>query len=195
MRERRCMSGDYISRTFPITEQEFVELDKKYGDLCQYAAWQLYKKNSKNNHTDEQADIAQDLYLALMRAGSYYKRQTYIFRCLMLCKKYAKDKKTKLAVKQLTRLWKNKTRHGANRQKFGPTQEEMLEGIKNKIVPITLHPNKQAPLILDDCFNTYCKAITWNAQKAMGKKISREKGLRQGQVSLSDFDYLANVEL
>jgi hypothetical protein len=43
-------------------------------------------------------------------------------------------------------------------------------------------------------FLTYCKQILWNATKHLGKKISREKPLRSGQVSLSDHDYLSIAE-
>ena len=48
---------------------------------------------------------------------------------------------------------------------------------------------------IDGKFTTYCKAITWNAQKSMGKKITREKGIRQAMVSLSEFDYLSSSKL
>ena len=67
-----------IFTQFPVTSEEYEKLDEKFGDLCEYAAWQLIKKNSRNNHTDEQTDISQELRIALIRAGSYYKRQVYI---------------------------------------------------------------------------------------------------------------------
>lgn len=183
-------SAEQIYCQFPITEQEYMTLNHKFGDLCEYAAWQLYKKNSKNNHTDEQSDIAQDLRMALLRAGSYYKRQVYIERCLELCEQYAEDGFLKLLIQELKQLWKNKTRHGANRQKFGPHQEHILQNITKNIVPENKVPTKSAPLQIDGKFNTYCKAICWNSQKQLGKKITREKGIRQGMVSLSEFDYL-----
>lgn len=183
-------SGEKIGIDFPITEEEFLELDKRFGNLAQYAAWQLYKKNTKSNHTDEQADIAQDLNLALLRAGSYYKRQVYIESCLEMCEEYADDGFLKLIIQELKCLWKNKTRHGASRQKFGPMQEQILNKITNTIIPPEKVPDKKASLRLDAKFSTYAKAITWNAQKAMGKKITKERGLRQGLVSLSEYDYL-----
>jgi len=165
-------------------------LNKKFGDLCEYAAWQLIKKNSRNNHTDEQQDIAQDLRISLIRAGSYYKRQTYIEQCLSLCEKYAKDRFIVYLVRELRELWKNKTRHGANRQKYGPFQERILERLVRKLVPKKERPNRYADLRMDSKFTTYCKAIVWNGQKSMGKKITREKTIRAGQVSISEFDYL-----
>jgi hypothetical protein len=179
-----------ICKKFPVTTAEFEQLEKKFGSLAQYAAWQLIKKNSRNNHTDEQEDIAQELRISLIRAGSYYKRQVYIEACLELCEKYAKDKLLVNLVESLQLLWKNKTRHGASRQKFGRHQEMLLEKLMQKIVPRSERPRRHAPLRIDGKFTTYCKAITWNAQKSMGKKITREKSLRGSQVSLSHFDFL-----
>ncbi len=96
-------------------------------------------------------------------------------------------------LQELVILWHNRTRHGANRQKFGPQQEKLLRKVVNSIVPARERPDKKAPLRVDAKFETYCKAITWNSQKSMGRKITREKSIRTGQVSLSDFDYLVSV--
>lgn len=181
-----------IHDSFPVTEEEYLLLNDKFGELCEYQAWQLIKKNTRNNHTDSQEDIAQDMRIALLRAASYYKRQCYIEACMELCKKCGKDPVIKSVVKQLANLWKNKTRHGANKQKFGPHQEKMLDKLVKSLVPIKERPNKKAPLRIDAKFTTYCKAITWNAQKSLGKRITREKGIRTGMVSLSEYDYLAN---
>lgn len=181
-----------ISEKFPVTDREYYLLNDKYGNLCEYAAWQLLKKNSRNNHTNEQEDIAQELRISLLRAGSYYKRQCYIERCLELCDKHAKDKFISFLVAELQYLWKNKTRHGANRQKYGPFQENILEKLVQSIVPKSERPSKTTELKIDSKFSTYAKAICWNAQKSMGKKITREKSIRAGQVSLSEFDYLGS---
>lgn len=179
-----------IQNSFPVTEEEYEILNKKFGELCEYQAWQLIKKNTRNNHTDSQEDIAQDMRIALLRAASYYKRQCYIEKSLEVCKKHAKDPVIKSVLKQLSNLWKNKTRHGANKQKFGVHQEKMLDKLVKSLVPSTERPNKKSTLVMDTKFITYCKAITWNAQKALGKKITREKSIRTGMVSISEFDYL-----
>jgi hypothetical protein len=179
-----------IQDSFPVTEEEYLLLNSKFGELCEYQAWQLIKKNTRNNHTDSQEDIAQDMRIALLRAASYYKRQCYIELCIDLCKKHAKDPVLKSVVKRLANLWKNKKRHGANKQKFGPHQEQMLESLVTGVVPLKERPDRKAPLKIDAKFTTYCKAITWNAQKSLGKKITREKTIRTGMVSLSEFDYL-----
>ena len=181
---------NHILISFPIDATEYNKLDEKFGDLCEYAAWQLFKKNSRNNHTDDQQDMSQELRWALIVAGSYYKRQVYIEACLKACCKHAKDELTSGVVEELVGLWADKTKHGANKQKFGQHQEEILERLVQRIVPSDLRPDKNAPLKIDGKFTTYCKAITWNKQKAMGKKITREKSIRSGQVSLSEFDYL-----
>ena len=180
-----------IQESFPVTEEEYAILDGKFGELCEYQAWQLIKKNTRNNHTDSQEDIAQDMRIALLRAASYYKRQCYIESCLDLCKKYAKDPVLKGVYKRLANLWKNKTRHGANKQKFGPHEEKILEKMVKGIVPVKERPDRKSSLRMDSKFATYCKAITWNAQKSLGKKITREKSIRTGMVSLSEYDYLA----
>lgn len=186
-----------ICKSFPIGEEEYKKLDSHFGQLSHYIAWQLYKKNSRNNHTDEQEDIAQELTIALIRAGSYYKRQVYIEKSLDLCYKFVKDKDKllTLVVLELKNLWANKIRHGASRQKFGTYQEKILNKILKKVVPKNERPDKKAPLEIDGKFTTYCKAITWNAQKSMGKKITREKGIRGSMVSLSEFDYLGSSKL
>jgi len=182
-----------IFATFPVTEEEYLRLDKQFGSLAQYQSWQLIKKNSRNNHINSQEDFVQDLRISLLTAGSYYKRQVYIETCLLLCEKHVKDKFLKYLVNGLCNLWKNKTRHGANKQKFGPYQEQLLAKLVKTIIPADKRPSKQAPLQIDTKFKTYCKAITWNNVKAMGKKITRSKSITTGQVSLSEFDYLANI--
>lgn len=179
-----------ISSTFPISEEEFSELDKKFGDLCNFASWQLKRRNVKNNSTEELEDFIQELKMSIIRAGSYYKRQIYIESCLLLARRHAQDDFTRTILKELIKLWKNRKRHGANRQKFGDYQERILERIVNDIVPNKLKPKKDDPLRIDEKFARYCKAITWNTQRAMGKKITKELSLRNGLVSLSEFDYL-----
>jgi len=179
-----------ICNNFRINEEEFSELDKKFGKLCWHASHELKKKNSNNNFTDDAEDIKQELLMSMLRAGSYYKRQIYIEKSLEVAKKYIEDELVKNIVYELDNLWNNRTRHGANRQKFGKHQENMLELIIKKNVPTDEQPDKQQNLKIDTKFATYCKAIVWNGQKSMGKKITREKSIRSGQVSLSEYDYL-----
>ena len=183
-----------IQDSFPVTEEEYMLLNEKFGELCEYQAWQLIKKNTNNNHTDSQEDIAQDMRMALLRAASYYKRQCYIENCFESCTKHLKGKTLRDVLKKLKNLWKNKTRHGANKQKFGPQEEKLLDKLVKGSVPVKQRPNKKEPLRMDSKFATYCKAITWNAQKSLGKKITREKSIRTGMVSLSEYDYLGGKD-
>ena len=179
-----------IVGNFPVTEREYQILDEKFGNLCHYAAWQLQKKNARNNHTNDPDDDVQELRIALIRAGSYYKRQTYIEQCFKTLNEHAKDKFIKKLVAQLQQLWTDRRRHGANRQKFGEFQELLLDRLVKKHVPKEKRPRRDQPLRLDAKFSTYLKQIVWNAQKSLGKKITREKSWRTGLVSLSEYDYL-----
>jgi hypothetical protein len=179
-----------IIHDFPITETEFADLDRRFSRLCWHASHELKKKNSNNNFLDDAEDIKQELQMSMLRAGSYYKRQVYIEKSLAAARKYAKDRFVARLVDELENLWANRTRHGANRQKYGKFQERMLDRIVRRFVPKQERPDKTAPLKIDTKFATYCKAIVWNGQKSLGKKITREKAIRNGMVSLSEFDYL-----
>ena len=179
-----------ICSSFPITEKEYYDLNKKFGKLCYYAAHQLKKKNSRNNVAEDIDDINQELQLSIIRAGSYYKRQIYIEKSLKVAKIYAKDPFTIAVLNNLENLWNNRTKHGASRQKFGEYQELLLSNIIKKHTPEDQQPNKNDLLKIDCKFSTYCKAIVWNGQKSMGKKITKEKNIRTGLTSLSEYDYL-----
>ena len=178
-----------ISLEFPISNEEYFELDEKCSRLCWHAAHELKKKNSLNNYTDDAEDIKQSLTLDMLKAGSYYKRQIYIEKCLLIVKKFVVDSFLLKIIEELEDLWVNRTRHGANRQKFGGWQEQILERLVKKYVPVKHRPDKKERLKIDAKFATYCKAIVWNGQKSLGKKISREKPIRNGVVSLSEFDH------
>jgi hypothetical protein len=184
--------SNHISDHFPITEKEYLELDNKFGQLTHYISWQLLKKNTRNNHTDDEEDIAQEIKISLIRAGSYYKRQVYIEKCLSLCAKHSKGRFNRNLVRSLQKLWKNKTRHGAGRQRFGPSQVEMLEKLVASFVPENERPSKDEPLDVNSKkFAVYCKSICWNTSKHIGKQISKMKVIRNGSVSINEFEYLA----
>lgn len=180
-----------ICNKFQITTEEYNKLESRFGKLAHYAAWQLKRRNAKNNFADDQEDIVQELRIALIRAGSYYKRQTYIEDCLELLKRYVKDPFMSLIVVQLCHLWDNKTRHGANRQKFGEHQEILVDQLVEKYVPLEERPAQNRTLVFDAKFHRYCKRIAWNEQKRMGKKITKEKSWRVGLTSLSEFPHIS----
>lgn len=180
----------HIFESFSLSRDEEMMLEEAFGNLCNYAAWELYRRNTRNNHTDEIEDLIQELKFAIVVAGCYYKRQTYIEDCLNTCKN-VKDKFTKKMVKELQYLWDNRTRHGANKQKFGLPQEQMLDEIVLDFIPVNKRPIKsKTKLVIDGKFTTYAKSILWNTQKAIGKRITKERSIRQGMASLSQFSYL-----
>ncbi len=180
-----------VMNSFPIGHEEYEELERKFGRLCHKAAWVFLEKNYNNNHIEEQVDIVQTLRIAVMRAGSYTKRQRYIENCFEALDKHAKDKFVRKLLNELRRLWRNRRRHGANRQKYGPFQEVILERLVQKYVPKAERPDRNARLEIDIFFARYCKQIIWNSVKSLGKKVTREKSYRTGMVSLSEFAYLA----
>jgi hypothetical protein len=180
-----------IFKSFPLTDPEYQKLEEHFGDLCRFEAWQLRRKNVKNNPGVDVDDFVQELRMSLLSAGSYYKRQKYIEASLKLARKYVVDEFTKNVVEELANLWANRKRHGANRQKYGPHQERLLANIVRRFVPRHMWPKKNKPLEMDKDFTGYCKSITWNKQKALGRKISKERELRSGLVSLSEFDCFA----
>jgi len=184
---------DYIQKAFPISSGEYEQLHKSFGDLAHYAAWQLVKKNVRNNLTDDPEDISQEILCASIQAGSYFKRQVYLESCMKACRKYITDVAVKGVLAELEDLWCNRTKHGANKQKFGEHQEKMLETLVEKFVPVDDRPRRDKPLEITAKFTTYCKAVLWNRQKSLGKKITREKAIRSGIVSLSEYDYLVST--
>ncbi len=185
-------SKQNLYNKFRVTDQEYKKLDAKFGRLAFDAAWKLIRGNYKNNCLveTELEDVVSELKFTLYLSGSYYKRQTFIENCFVVAKLYCKDKFIIHLVEELESLWLGRRSHGANRQKFGDFHEEALETIVKKHVPLELIPDASAPLVDDEKFINYCKSILWNRQKALGKKISRERTIRVGMVSLSDNKFI-----
>lgn len=173
---------------FAVTNEEYKKLQEQFAELCYFAGWQLMRKNLKNNHTEDLEDVVQQLHMALILAGRYYKRQIYIESCLKVAEEYANDEFLSNIINELKQLWATRTKHGANKKKFGDHQEALLEHIIRECVPVEKRPNINESLKMDKKFKTYCKAIAWNKQKYMGKKITRERHIRSGQVSINQFD-------
>lgn len=189
------MATKSIFRSFPVTDDEYNELEDKFGDLCKCQSWQLKRRNIKNNPGADLDDFIQDQRIAMLTAGCYYKRQRYIESCLELAIEHVKDPFIKQVIQELSNLWDNRKRHGANRQKFGDYQEKLLSQMVRQVVPRHLWPKKNRPLEFDNKFANYCKTITWNKQKSAGRKISKERSFRSGLVSLSEFDYLQEKKI
>jgi hypothetical protein len=187
-------STNSIFINFKLTNSEYEDLNNRFGRLCYKIFSELKRKNSRNNYTEELDDVLQELRISLIHAGCYYKRQIYLEDCFKQCNCYVKDKFLIMVLEELELLWLRRTQHGANKQKFGDHQEAILEMIV-KTLPLELHPKKDRNLIIDSDFSTYCKAIAWNCQKNIGKKITRERSIRGNSVSLSQHDFLASTEI
>lgn len=176
---------------FGLTNNEYAQLYKKFGNLANYASWQLKRCNAQNNLADTDIeDIIQEILIALVYAGVYYKRQCFIEECLRVADTYVEDKFTRKILDQLNDLWNNRTKHGANKRKFGDHQERILDRIINNWTPAPFRPNPNGNLQIDKKFTKYCKPILWNKQRSLGRKITRERSIRSGSVSLSSFSYL-----
>ena len=180
-----------IFHSFQLTNSEFEMLRKKFGDLCRYEAWQLLRKNLKNNHTDDFDDIQQDLLLAMSKAGIYFKRQTYLAAALDAVSEHVTDPFLVMIVGCLRNLWKNKRLHGASKQTFGQKQEAILAKLI-MTVPAEHRPDPRKPLEMCPELAVYCKSITWNQQRALGRQISKNMGFRNGVVSLSEYSHLGS---
>lgn len=163
-----------ILESFKITEEEYEKLYKKFYRLCWRAAWDLSQKNTKNNHQNDVEDFQQELLISVIRAGSYYKRQVYIEEALEVCRKHVEDPFISHILDSLQDLWNNRTRHGANRQKYGNFQEKILKQIMISTVPKYERPSRKRSLEIDQKFAIYCKQIIWNSQRSMGKKITKK---------------------
>ena len=176
---------------FRIDAEEFLALEEKFGQLCLFASWQMMQNNSRNNHQLDVEDIKQELLMAVLRAGSYYKRQTYIESSFeILDKNIPQEGIFRKVFDSLKDLWKNKTHHGAYRRKFGDPQEEILEKLVKKFVLKEDRPDIKLRLDINTKFIIYTKQIIWNAARHIGKKITKEKHIRFGQVSLSEHEHL-----
>lgn len=174
---------DICSR-WQVTDKEYEILEEQFGRYCHDVAWKLLYKNAKNNHTDDEADIYQEMRIKLFIAAAYQKRQQYIEKSLEICKKYVSNDGVK-EVEKLENMWHKKQVDG-KRVRFGVEQEELLAKLVGEYVPDNLQPKKDAPLAINDRFPAYCKSILQNRSRFLGKKITKERPVRVNQVSLSD---------
>ena len=178
-------------KSFSITSHEYELLEDEFSQLCYFVSWQLMQNNSKNNHQHEIEDFKQELLMAVIRAGSYYKRQTWIESVFVKLDQFVPKETIWSEInKSLQYLWSKKTQHGAYKRKFGEEQEDILEMLAGKFVQEIEMPSKNAQIIINNKFKIYAKRIIWNASRFIGKKITKEKTIRVGQVSLSEHDFL-----
>ncbi len=169
---------------FALTDAEYAALEPDFEDLLHFAAWRHLRANQRNNHTDEEADLAQCLRLALITAGAYYKRQCLIEGSFVELTVRIDDRGRE-EFDDLKDRWANRRRHGNGRARFGDDQERQLDDLLRRYVPPSGRPDKAASLVADRRFTTYAKSVVWNTLKQHGIKTTREKPIRFGMASLS----------
>ena len=104
-----------------------------------------------------------------------------------------KDVNVIIELDKLEDLWRSRTHHGANKQRFGLPQEVALDELVSRNVPEEDRPKKNKQLEFNSRFATYVKSVIWNRTKSLGKNISKLKGLRSGMVSLSEYEHMASL--
>jgi hypothetical protein len=201
---KRESTGDRIQRAFPITSEEFLRLEKQFDNLLHFASWKLLRGNEGGLHTEQEEDIYQELRIAMLKAASYYKRQTWVEACFKvlqenvlanhgeICGKTPLIRgRFQLEVERLSDRWSGRAHHkrGAS---FGEHEEQEL---KRLIERMPERPDCDTPLVIDAQFRTYAKSIIWNHEKQMGKRIGKEKPLRAGCVSLSENQHLSGLRI
>lgn len=162
---------------FHITDEEFIMLDKKYSKLCKWQVWRLVKRFPSRSVEFE--DMEQEIFIALLHAGSHYKRQTYIESCFEVLSEngFYED------VRPLEERWK------ADKRRFTHKHERTLEFLVSKL-PEGKKPDKGRRLVIDKVFDIYCRQITFNKKKQLCKKINKDNIIRMNSVSLEDCGYL-----
>ena len=179
-----------IVSKFPISDEEYHELHQKFDKLCCFAVWQLKKRNQTYDVLSDVDDDIQELRIALLRAASYYKRQSFIEDCFRALSAARLPGPVREVVDELWGVWESRRLHGSERKKFAAYQEEMLWQAVERHVKSAARPSASRPLRVDRRFHTYCKQIVWNAQKTIGKKLTRDKSRRRGESSLTEHEYL-----
>ena len=183
---------DYIISNFGVTNEEYEKIDELYGDLFHFMSHQLIRGNTKNNHTDEEEDIVQEVRWAAVKAAAYFKRQVYIEKCMKVVRQYIKNKEDLNKLDELETAWLQRTSHGAGKSRYSQPQEEQLDALVHLYIPEEDRPKKDKLLDFNSRFATYVKSVTWNKIRNLGKSYTKMKSLRVGQISLSEYDYLGS---
>jgi hypothetical protein len=166
-------TAERLCSAFPLTTAEYEQLEDELGDLLHFIAWKFLRCNQQANHTEEEADVCQELRIALMIGAAYFKRQTWVEACFDVLPE-SPD------VKRLKQGWDNR-----KKKHFGEKHEEELADLVGRLVPASERPSKRASLAVDGAFKGYAKSIVYNRLKQLGKRLVREKPLRVGCLSLS----------
>lgn len=170
----------YIQKNYPVTDDEYCVLDKKYGKLCWDAARKLANKNKSDQHSLE--DFHSEVVLGMCRGGSYYKRQIFIEECFDgLDNKIYMDFKDIDVFTNLKKIWKKR------KGRFCIKEEKYLCELISKYNCDVFVKN----LTFDRKFEVYCKAIIWNTAKNIGQNITQKRKYVKSEISLDEWAFLA----
>ena len=176
----------YIQKRYPVTDEEFDYLVQKYGKLCWFAATKL--GNQKHRLPEDLSDFHSEIQLGMCRAGSYFKRQTFLEKCFTHLEQSDLSSEDKSILEEIQKIWNTK------KALFGEKEEDRLLELFNKYrdnVDFSDHDR----LIFNEKFEVYCKSIIWNTTKTLGEHISRENSLRASEISLDEYPFIAgNIE-
>lgn len=173
-----------IIKDYPLTNDEYVIIEKAFGGLIRHAANQLGKKNSGIFHnSDVIEDFNQEIKIVCLHAAACVKRQAYLKECFEVTKKYNNNN---VVIEEILDVIKP-----VIFKSYDEKVEKILLEIMNKTVDIQFHPSKNGLLKITKDLYPYFKAVIWNRQKSLGKQLTKDKKFRLGLVSLSEYDYLA----
>lgn len=179
-------------KRFSLSNDEWMQLHKQFHKLSCFQARSLVDRNNMGSHTDDYEDIEQEMRQHVVIAAMYHKRQCFIDDSFKVLKGYVKNKKDTREFLQLEMLWVKKRTEDGVKQKFGREQEARLQKMIDELVPEGERPDPSNPLRFTEQFITYCKQITWNRIRTLGRNISKQKPIRSGLVSISSYNYLAS---
>lgn len=122
-----------------ISNDEFDELNDKFGDLIYFIAHQIIHRNS--NIFLEFDDIVQELRSILVYSVITLKKQDYIEKSLFALQNHIKEGDAmKDTVNRLDELWRSRKKKGSGFRKFDKYQEKKLDRM------IQLIPKMKDPL-------------------------------------------------
>jgi hypothetical protein len=172
----------FIQKRYPISDQEYGELDKKYGKLCWFAASKLAGKQHRT--PEDLDDFHAEIQIGMCRAGSYYKRQTFIEKAFDYLDQHKLSKDDKSKINDLKEIWFTK------KSAFTEDKEDILRAILDSKQKETKEIDGNVSLEFDEKFKIYCKAIIWNTAKALGQQISKENSARASEMSLDECPFI-----
>lgn len=177
---------EWIHKEYSIGSEEWELLEKRLGNLCRKITWQLLRQNHIAN-SDNFEIWNTEIQMALVRAACYYKRQCYLKKALSALEsiKGRMNEQDRIEAEALLSRWRSRPKNGEPR--FSREHEKRLAKLLAKSAAESA-PKKES-LVFDREFEPYAKRIIWNAQKTLGRKMSKQKQ-EATMLSLDDLAFL-----